>query len=38
MEIDQKKKEASLWFKSLRDKFCEAFEEIDQEGRFERKI
>lgn len=37
MEIDQKKEEASQWFKSLRDRFCILFEEIDEEGKFVRK-
>ena len=37
MKIDQKKETASLWFKSLRDQFCESFEALDGEGKFERK-
>ena len=38
MEIDKKKEVASAWFKSLRDQFCEVFEKIDQESKFERKL
>ena len=37
MEIDKKKEAASTWFKLLRDQFCEVFEKIDQESKFERK-
>ena len=37
MEIDKKKEAASAWFKLLRDQFCEVFERIDQESKFERK-
>ena len=37
MEIDQKKEIASQWFKSLRNEFCESFQELDGEGKFERK-
>tara|TARA_B110000483_G_C18167622_1_gene531996 strand:+ start:289 stop:1104 length:816 start_codon:yes stop_codon:yes gene_type:complete len=37
MEIDQKKEIASHWFKSLRNEFCESFQELDGEGKFERK-
>ena len=37
MEIDKKKQAASAWFKLLRDQFCEVFEKIDQESKFERK-
>ena len=38
MEIDKKKEAASTWFKLLRDQFCEVFEKIDQESKFERKL
>ena len=34
--LDEKKDLASQWFRSLRDKFCAAFEELDG-GKFERK-
>ena len=37
MNTNKKKEAASFWFKSLRDQFCEAFEKIDQKGKFERK-
>ena len=32
MEIDQKKEIASQWFKSLRNEFCESFQELDGGG------
>ena len=38
MNTNKKKEAASFWFKSLRDQFCEAFEKIDQKGKFERKL
>ena len=34
--LDEKKDLASQWFRSLRDQFCAAFEELDG-GKFERK-
>ena len=34
--LDEKKDLASQWFRSLRDQFCVAFEELDG-GKFERK-
>ena len=34
--LDEKKDLASKWFRSLRDKFCASFEELDG-GKFERK-
>ena len=34
--LELKKEEASKWFKSLRDQFCKAFEEIDG-GKFLKK-
>ena len=34
--LDEKKDLASQWFRSLRDQFCNAFEELDG-GEFERK-
>ena len=34
--LDKKKDLASQWFRSLRDQFCAAFEELDG-GKFERK-
>ena len=34
--LDEKKDSASQWFRSLRDQFCSAFEELDG-GKFERK-
>ena len=34
--LDEKKDLASQWFRSLRDKFCASFEELDG-GKFERK-
>ena len=35
-EIEEKKQQASLWFKELRDRFCFVFEELDG-GEFKRK-
>ena len=34
--LDEKKDLTSQWFRSLRDQFCAAFEELDG-GKFERK-
>ena len=34
--MEERKEKAADWFKSLRNEFCQAFEDID-EGKFERK-
>ena len=36
-EIEAKKEMAQKWFRDLRDRICAEFEEIDGEGKFERK-
>ena len=36
MDIEEKKSLTSVWFRELRDMFCEEFVDIDG-GRFERK-
>lgn len=35
--LEQRKRKASIWFEELRDLICQRFEEVDGEGRFERK-
>lgn len=38
MTLENKKNQAGLWFRTLRDQICAEFESIDGEGKFERKI
>lgn len=35
--LEERKRKASVWFAQLRDDICKRFEEIDGEGKFERK-
>src|SRR5438128_1401461 len=37
LELIEKKKQSEAWFRTLRDKICEKFENLDGGGKFERK-